>query len=100
MLIIYLVGLPRWASQVALLVKSLFANAGDARDSGSSPLGGSLEEGHGSPLQASCLENPMERGAWQAIVHRVTKSWTQPKRLSMQALIYFLQLEIRNESNL
>ena len=34
-------------------------------------------EGNGSPLQYSCLENPMDRGAWKAIVHGVTKSWTQ-----------------------
>ena len=33
-------------------------------------------EGHGSPLQYPCLENPMDKGAWQAIVHGVTKSWT------------------------
>ena len=41
-----------------------------------------LEEGN--PLQYSCLKNPMDRGAWQATVHRVTKSWTQPKHLSTQ----------------
>ena len=33
--------------------------------------------GHGNPLQYSCLDNPMDRGAWRAIVHRVAKSWTQ-----------------------
>ena len=38
--------------------------------------------GHGNPLQCSCLENPMDRGAWQATMHRVTKSWTQLKLLS------------------
>ena len=38
---------------------------------------------HGNPLQYSCLENPMDRGAWQAIVHRVAKSWTWLKQLSM-----------------
>ena len=42
-------------------------------------------EGHGNPLQYSCLENPMDRGAWQAIVHSVAKSQTCVKRLSMQA---------------
>ena len=36
----------------------------------------SLGEGMGNPLQYSCLENPMDRGAWWAIVHRVAKSWT------------------------
>ena len=38
--------------------------------------------GHGNPLQYSCLENPMIRRAWQAIVHRVPKSWTGLKQLS------------------
>ena len=41
--------------------------------------------GHGNSLQYSCLENSMDRGAWWAIVHRVTKSWTQLNRLSMHA---------------
>ena len=54
-----------WASQVVLEVKNLPANAGDVRDTGSilgqeDPPG----EGHGNPLQYSCLENPMDRGAW------------------------------------
>ena len=40
-------------------------------------LGRSTGEGNGNPLQYSCLENSMDRGAWQAIVHGVTKSWTQ-----------------------
>ena len=40
-------------------------------------LGRSPGEGNGNPLQYSCLENPMDRGAWQAMVHRVTNSWTQ-----------------------
>ena len=63
------------ASQVALLVKNPSANAGDTRDVGSIPvLGRSSEGGHGNPLQYSCLENPMDRGAWQAIVQEATKS--------------------------
>ena len=41
--------------------------------------------GHDNPLQYSCLENPMDGGAWWATVHRVTKSWIQLKRLSMLA---------------
>ena len=45
-------------------------------------MGRSPRGGHGNPLQYSCLENPMDRGAWQATVHRVTKSQTQLKRLS------------------
>ena len=64
------------ASQVALVVKNLPANAGDIRDVGSiSGSGRSPGGGHGNPLQYSCLENPMDRGAWQATVHRVIKSW-------------------------
>ena len=64
-------------SQVALVIKNLLANAGDIRDVGSKPgTGKSLGGGHGNPLQYSCLENPVDRGAWQATVHRVTKSWT------------------------
>ena len=76
-------GLQRWASRVVLVVKILPANAGDARDTGSIPgLGRSPGGGHGNPLQYLCLENPMDRGAWWAIVHRVAKSWTQLKQLS------------------
>ena len=44
-----------------------------------------LEEGMATQLQYSCLENPMDRGAWWATVHRVTKSYTRLKRLSMYA---------------
>ena len=64
------------ASQLALMVKNLSANAGDKRDVGSVPGSGrSPEGGHGNPLQYSCLENPMEKGAWRATVHGVAKSW-------------------------
>ena len=69
-----------WAFQVVLVVKNLPANAGDIRDEGSIPgLGRSPGGGHGSPLQYSCLENPMDRGAWWATVHRVAKSRTRLK---------------------
>ena len=64
------------------VVKNLPANAGDTRDSGS--MAGSIPglgrypgRGNGNPLQYSCVENPMDRGAWQAMVHRVAKSQTQ-----------------------
>ena len=58
----------------ALVVKNQLANAGDIRDVGSSPgLGRSLGEGHGNPVQYSCLENPMDRRAWRATVHVVTE---------------------------
>ena len=47
-----------------------------------------LQGGHGNPLQYSCLENPMDRGAWRATVHRVTKSQTRLKQLSTHTGIY------------
>ena len=76
--------IPMWASQVVLVVKNPPANAEDIRDAGSipgseRPLGG----GHGNPLQYSCLENPMDRGAWRATGHRVSKSRTRLKQRSM-----------------
>ena len=64
-------------------IKESICNAGEL---GSVPgLGRSPGEGHGNQLQYSCLENPMDRGAWRATVHRVAKSWTRMKRLSTQA---------------
>ena len=63
-----------WASQVVLVVKNPPANAGNKRDVGLIPGSGrSPGEGNGNPLQYSCLENPMDRGAWWAIVHGATK---------------------------
>ena len=63
------------ASQVVLVVKNLLANAGDIRDTGSiSGPRRSPGEGNGNPLQYSCLENLMERGAWWATVYRVAES--------------------------
>ena len=59
------------------VVMSLPAYAEDLRDAGSTPgLRRSPGKGHSNPLQYSCLENPLDRGAWQAAVHGVTKSWT------------------------
>ena len=64
-----------WASQVVLIIKNPPASAGDSGDTVSIPgLGRSCGEGNGNPLQYSCLENPMDRGAWWATVHRVAKS--------------------------
>ena len=63
------------SSQVALVTEILPANAGvmgSIPESGRSPGGG-----HGNPLQYSCLENPMNREAWGATLHRVPKSQTQ-----------------------
>ena len=69
---------------MALVVKNLPANAGETRDTGSIPGSGrSPGGGHGDPLQYSCLENPMELGAWWATVHSGAKSWTQLKQPSM-----------------
>ena len=66
-------------------------NARAAANMGSIPdLGKSPGEGHGNPLQYSCLENPMNRGAWQATVHRVAKSWTWLKWLSTHACMHII----------
>ena len=68
---------------IELLVKNLLANAEDVRDVSLIPGSGRYPaEGHGSPIQYSCLENPTDRGAWWATVHRVTKNQTQLKQLS------------------
>ena len=70
-------------SFILLVVKNLPAYAGDIRDSGSVlGLGRAPGGGNGNPLQYSCLENPMDRGAWRATVHGVAKSWIQLKQLS------------------
>ena len=62
---------------MALVVKDLTANSGDVRNMGSIPgLGRSPGEGNGNPFQYSCLEEPMDRGASWATVHRVTKRRT------------------------
>ena len=68
---------------MALVVKNPPANEGDIRDAGSIP---EMErfpgEGHGNPLQYSCLENHVNSGAWKATVHRVAKSQTRLKQLN------------------
>ena len=66
-----------WASQVVPVGKNTHTNVGDIKDTGSVP--GSWRSpggGHGNPLQDSCLENPMDRGAWQAAVHEVGKEFS------------------------
>ena len=73
-------------TQGALVIRNLPASAVDIRDTGSIPGSGrSLGEGNGNPLQHSCLENPMDRGAWRATVHGVAKSQMKLKRLSTHA---------------
>ena len=65
------------------MVKNPPANAGSIGDLGSiTGSGRSPGEGHSNPLQYSCLENPMDRGAWQGTALRVAKSQTRLKRLS------------------
>ena len=81
------------ASQAALVVKNPPAHAGDIRDVGSVPgLGRSPGGGHGNPLQCSCLQSPMDRGAWQATIHSIAMSQTRLKRHSVHAFhkIFFL----------
>ena len=66
-----------WASLVVLVVKNSPANAGDARDLGLNCRSRRSPGGvHGNPLLHSCVENPMDRGAWQAMVYRVANSRT------------------------
>ena len=66
------------------MVKNLPANAGDAEDVGLIPgLQRSPGGRHGNPLQYSCLENPMDRGAWQATVLRVARELDTSSQLSM-----------------
>ena len=88
-LIIYTCG----SSQVAPVVKNPPANEGDVRDEDSIPgLEKSPRGGHGNPLQYSCLENPMDRGTWQATVHRVTKSQTWLRWLSMPIYMKYIHI--------
>ena len=68
---------------MVLVVKNPPANA-DVRDVSSIPGSERFPGGvHVNPLQYSCLENPMDRGDWQAMAHRIAKSWTLLKHLSM-----------------
>ena len=77
------------------MVKNSPANTGDIRDVGSIPgLGRSPGRGHSNPLQYSCLENPMDRGAWWATVHRVAQSWTSCSNLAcMQTRTCLLEVD-------
>ena len=70
------------------MVKNPPANAGDIRDEGSTPGSGrSTGKGNGNPLQNSCLENSMGRGAWRTTVHEATKSQTQLSMFTSMAII-------------
>ena len=78
-------------------------NAVGAGDSGSiTGLGRSPAEWHSNPLQYSCLENPMDRGAWKAGVRNIAKSWTTPNLLNMHAcrdsyLFLLLHTNVNND---
>ena len=66
-------------------------------------LGRSPGEGNGNPLQYSCLENPMDRGAWRATVHRVAKSRTRLRNFTFtftQVAVYFHKLNFLSEKNI
>ena len=82
------------------MVKNPPANAGDVRDGSASELGRSPGGGHGNPLQFSCLEDLMDRGAWQATVYSVTQSQTRLKRLSTHAHIRNLPHKIEKKFSL
>ena len=83
------------AKVLSFMVKNLLANAWDIRDTGSIPrLGRSPGGGHGNPLQYSCLENPMDRGTCWATVHKVAKSQTQLKWLSLHTCYVYVYTHI------
>ena len=83
---------------MVLAVKNSFVNAGTVRDTGTIlGWGRSPERGHGNPSQYSCLENPMDRGARWATVHKISKSqsWTQLKCLCSHTR---LKIKIKTQS--
>ena len=81
---------------MALVVKNPPANAGDIRDTGSTPVSErSPGGGHGNPLQYSCLEIPMDRGTWWATGHRVAKSQTQLQQLSTHTAFIHTQWRLK-----
>ena len=82
---------------MVLVIRSLPVSAGDLRDAGSIPVSGrSPEGGNGNPLQCSCLENPMDRGAWWATVHGATKSQKWLQRLCMYTQLHGCHCSLRS----
>ena len=82
---------------MVLVIRSLPVKAGDLRDAGLIPRSRrSPGGGNGNPLQYSCLEKPMDRGAWWATVHRVTKSQTPLKRLCPYAEFHCCHCSLRS----
>ena len=87
--------------QLVLVIKNLSAKAGDLRDAGSiTRLGRSPGGRYGNPLQHSCLENPMDRGAWWVTVHKVMKSWTRQKQFSTLACNIVYRVKWTDQDNL
>ena len=81
---------------MALVVKSLSANAGGIRDTDSIPgSGGSPGGGHGNRLRYSCLENPVDRGGWRTTVHGISKSRSRLKRLSTHTVDWLLHCVLK-----
>ena len=82
---------------MVLVVKNPSAYAGDLTGMGLIPASGrSPGGGHGNAPQYCCMENPMDRGAWRAISHRVAKSWTQLKQVSTHAQLWSHCLTLLN----
>ena len=81
-------------SQVARVVKNPPARAGGVTDAGSIPGSGRSPDGHGYPLQCSCLENPTGRGAWRATVHGIAKSRTRLSDFTQVNIEYVFQVYI------
>ena len=83
---------------MALVIKKPPANSGDIREARLNPVSGrTAGREHNNPLQYSCLENPMDRIAWQATVHRITQCWTQRKTSDAAMHACMLTTEIREE---
>ena len=94
--ILYSSGLPWWLSG-----KDSACNAGNAGDSSSVPASGRFPGGgHGNPFQDSCLENPMDRGAWHTTGHRVEKSLTRLSVFTFTFHFYSLEKEMATHSSI
>ena len=85
---------------MALVIKNLPVNAGDIRDTGLiHGLGKSPGVGSGNPLQYSCLENPMDRGAWKPAVHGVAEGQTQLSDFTFTFHFHALEKEMATHSS-
>ena len=90
-----------WAAQGPLVIKNWPADTGDVRDMGSVPGSGRFPgEGNGYPFRYTCLENPMDRGAWWATAHRFTKSESWPSYAFMPAVFTCVMLVDLERSSL